>query len=264
MPTLATIIGPPNVYQSAVIAGIESVTTEQGYEMRLFAGDERDHVLETPDLSGVLVVVNTASDALLGTIKRAGLPISLIAHQVPHLPIPVVMSNNPEGIAALMQHLVVKCKCRAPVFVRGLIVQNDAIERERAFRQELIHYHLRVPESHYLRGDFEPDIAADSIRQFVASGISFDAVVVSDYMMAIAVTQALRAAGCAVPGQVSVVGFGDAPEAEAAGLTTVAANILELGASAARQLISQINGVQITGVTMLGVRLVVRETSCPE
>ena len=58
----------------------------------------------------------------------------------------------------------------------------------------------------------------------------------------------------------SVVGFGDAPEAETAGLTTVAADIVEQGRRAARQLISQQQGTRITGVTVLSVRLMIRET----
>jgi DNA-binding LacI/PurR family transcriptional regulator len=58
-----------------------------------------------------------------------------------------------------------------------------------------------------------------------------------------------------------VVGFGDAPEAEAAGLTVVAADVIEQGRRTARQLISQIEGQRISGVTVLQVRLIVRDTS---
>jgi DNA-binding LacI/PurR family transcriptional regulator len=94
----------------------------------------------------------------------------------------------------------------------------------------------------------------------IRRGERFDGVVVSDYVMAIAAVKTLRAAGITVPGDVSVVGFGDAPEAEAAGLTTVAAAITELGACAARQLIAQINGLRISGMTTLSVRLAIRET----
>ena len=72
-------------------------------------------------------------------------------------------------------------------------------------------------------------------------GVEFDSIVACDYVMAIAVLEVLRSSGIAVPGAVSVVGFGDNPQAEAAGLTTVAASITELGACAARQLLSQLN-----------------------
>ena len=49
-------------------------------------------------------------------------------------------------------------------------------------------------------------------------------------------------------------------EAQSAGLTTAAASVIEMGACAARQLISQINGLRISGITTLSVRLVVRAT----
>ncbi|MEP7289110.1 MAG: substrate-binding domain-containing protein [Chloroflexota bacterium] len=83
----------------------------------------------------------------------------------------------------------------------------------------------------------------------------------SDYLMAISAVETLRAAGIRVPADVSVAGFGDAPEAESFGLSTVAASVTELGACAARQLIAQIKGLRISGITLLSVRLVIRQTS---
>jgi LacI family transcriptional regulator len=78
--------------------------------------------------------------------------------------------------------------------------------------------------------------------------------------MGITAVEVLAQHGLRVPADVSVVGFGDAPEAEAAGLTTVAADIVEQGRRTARQLISQQQGTRITGVTVLSVRLVIRQT----
>ncbi len=91
-------------------------------------------------------------------------------------------------------------------------------------------------------------------------GIAFDGILAADYVMGIAAVETLRRAGIAVPDAVSVAGFGDDAVAEQAGMTTVTASVNELGRCAARQVISQINGAQISGVTMLNVRLVVRDT----
>jgi DNA-binding LacI/PurR family transcriptional regulator len=60
---------------------------------------------------------------------------------------------------------------------------------------------------------------------------------------------------------VAVVGFGDGPEAAQAGLTTVAADITELGRRAARQLIGQIEGLRIRGLTLLSTELIEREST---
>jgi len=60
-----------------------------------------------------------------------------------------------------------------------------------------------------------------------------------------------------------VVGFGDGAEAQAAGLTTVAADVIELGRRAARQIIGQLNGLKIAGQTIFSTQLIVRKTSIP-
>jgi DNA-binding LacI/PurR family transcriptional regulator len=211
-------------------------------------------------LEGMMVIANAAADQLLCELHESRMPISLVSHRIPGTSIPVVMSNNAQGIAELVKHLVVNCGRRELAFLRGLTDQNDAREREAAFRRELLRYSLRVPESRFVRGEFSAEVAAEAIGELIQRGERFDGLIVSDYVMAIAAVKILRAAGISVPEDVSVVGFGDAPEAEAAGLTTVAAAITELGMCAARQLIAQINGLRISGMTTLSVRLAIRET----
>ncbi len=79
-------------------------------------------------------------------------------------------------------------------------------------------------------------------------------------MMALGVIARLRQQQ-RVPQDVSVVGFGDGPEARAAKLTTVAADVEELGRRAAKQVVHQMKGGKISGVTTLSVRLIERNTS---
>ncbi|MCC7449839.1 MAG: substrate-binding domain-containing protein [Anaerolineae bacterium] len=253
------------VFQRGVIAGIQQVASEHGYSVTIdsYAEDPahpKPITLNPSDVDGVLAIANAAPDDLLRTLYRMGKPVSLVSHQSPDLPIPVVLSNNTQGIAELVRHLVTRCTRRDLVFIRGLMDQRDGRQREAAFQQELLRYNLRVPEHRFLRGDFSPAVAADSLRRLIAAGDRFDGIVVSDYVMAIAAVDVLRTAGINVPGDVSVVGFGDDTEAEMAGLTTVAANITELGGCAARQLISQIKGLRISGVTLINVRLIPRQT----
>jgi DNA-binding LacI/PurR family transcriptional regulator len=99
------------------------------------------------------------------------------------------------------------------------------------------------------------------MQAFLATHAEFDAVVASDYLMAEAAMNVIKASGRRVPEDVAVVGFGDGPEATRAGITTVAADVTELGRRAARQLIGQINGLRIRGLTVLSTELIVRETT---
>lgn len=255
-----------DIFQRGVLTGVQQVAAQHGYAVKVFAADSdqrfaHDMAPEYADVSGLLVIANVADDDLLRRLSKAGKPISLISHQVSDAPIPVVMSNNTQGIAELVRHLVVDRQRRDLVFIRGLTDQLDSQEREVTFREELIRHNLYIPESRFLRGEFMPRVANQSVQALIDSGEHFDAIIAADYQMGIAAVETLRGAGIAVPGEVAVVGFGDNIEAEEAGLTTVAASITEIGACAARQLISQIQGLRISGVTVLSVRLVIRQTS---
>jgi DNA-binding LacI/PurR family transcriptional regulator len=119
-----------------------------------------------------------------------------------------------------------------------------------------------LPEARRLRGDFDPDTASASLEALLATGAEFDALVAADYLMAVAALDVLRRAGRRAPEEVSVAGFGDGDAAQAAGLTTVAANVVEQGRRAARQLIGQIRGLRIRGLTVLSTELVLRATCC--
>lgn len=254
---------PTAVFQRDVIAGAREVIDASGFQSAVIEvpvppARLSDLLAGREPLAGALVVTGVLPDAILHELD---LPLSLVSHQIPGGHIPGVMPNNRQGIAMLMEHLVVAGGCRLPVFIGGILSQTDGIQRYNAFQQEVMRYNLRVPPEYALQGEFSPQIAAASMRDFLASGADFDAVVASDYLMAEAAMREIRASGRRIPDDVAVVGFGDGPEAAQAGLTTVAADVTELGRRGARQLIGQINGLRIRGLTLLSTELIARETT---
>ena len=252
------------VFQRDVIAGAQEVFDGSGYGMTLVE-------LPTPPvritdimpggvpLVGALVITGVLSDAILMELYDRAIPLSLVSHQLPHLP--GVMPNNRQGIAMLMEHLVVARGRKRPVFIKGYMTQTDGLQRYTAFQQEVMRYNLHVPSEFYLAGDFTAELAAESMRQFLVSKPEFDALVASDYLMAEAAMNVIKAEGQRVPEDVAVVGFGDGPEAAQAGITTVAADVTELGRRAARQLLGQIQGLRIRGLTLLSPELIERATT---
>jgi LacI family transcriptional regulator len=253
------------VFQRNVITGVQDIAAEHGYAVQIDSyAEDPDHprqiTLDYTTMTGVLVIADAAPVSLLCEMYEFGMPLSLVSHQVPELPIPSVIADNVQGIAELVRHVVENCHRRKLVYIRGVPTQRDSRERETGFFRELMRYNISVTDGHFLRGDFSAPIAAQSVQQLIDSGADFDTIIAADYVMGITAVETLKNNGLRVPGDVSVVGFGDAPEAEAAGLTTVAADIVEQGHRAARQLIGQLNGTRITGVTVLSVRLMIRET----
>ncbi|MEP7293942.1 MAG: substrate-binding domain-containing protein, partial [Chloroflexota bacterium] len=261
---------PSAVFQRDVIVGAREVFDRRGYrvavvEIHTPPARIDDIPFEQRRTAGGLVITGVLPDAVLEEFYERAIPLSLVSHQLPGGHIPGVMPNNRQGIAMLMEHLVVTHGRRKPVFIRGYTTQTDGIQRYLAFQNEVMRYNLNVPEDYYLRGEFTPEVAAESMQQFLDSDPDFDAVVASDYLMARAAMEAIKASGRRIPEDVAVVGFGDAPEAAQAGLTTVAADVTELGRRAARQLIGQTEGLRIRGLTLLSTELIERaSTRTPE
>jgi LacI family transcriptional regulator len=252
------------VFQRAIIQGVHEIAQENHYNVEVDALAEDRHrkiraiSLNIDALAGVLVVADVLPQETLMKLHRDGKPVSLVSHYAPELPIPAVISNNIEGITRLVHYLIADCgRCKF-VYIRGEPTQRDSLEREEAFRHELIRHNLET--AHMLRGDFDPRIAADSVKGLVDTRAEFDAVVAADYLMAVEALKVLHDAHYRVPQDVSVVGFGDGIEAAEAGLTTVAANVIEQGRRAARQLLGQIKGLQIRGLTVLSTELIIRRT----
>lgn len=253
-----------NIFQRLVIAGVEAIAAETDVTVRIDSQHDRQHGdvrLSPADVDGFIVIANSAPDSFLESVQVAGRPLSLVSHRVTR-PFPSVFFNNAQGMRELMAHLVARCGYRQPLFIRGVPDQTDAIEREEAYRLELLRHNLNINEGLFLNGAFEPEVAAQAIREALRDGLAFDAVVSADYMMALASIRELEAAGRNVPGDVAVVGFGDALEAATGGLTTVSANVEELGQCAALQLLAQMHGRRIQGKTLLSVEIVVRDSTC--
>lgn len=256
---------PDGIFQRGVIAGMREVMQRYQYEVQIAEVTPRPQTLAEIDLNfarlkGVLVIANILPDDLLSQILELNTPVSLISHQTPLLPIPSVLPNNRQGIEVLMHHLIVTCGRTRPLFIQGDSAQSDGLLRELAFRTELLRYNLSLPDSYLLRGDFEPRIAAEAVAQFLQTGQPFDSVLAADFQMGVAALDVLRLHGKRVPQDIVVVGFGDGPEAAVAGMTTVAADVIELGRRGARQLLGQINGLRIRGLTLLSTDLVIRNT----
>lgn len=266
-PSVALITrAPAGVFQRDVRKGANAVLAPCGFELvvvdvsRPITSAELD--LDWGRLAGAMVISNTLPDAVLEELyQQRRIPLSLISHQTPSKQIPGVMPNNQQGIALLIEHLVVDCGRSKPIFIGGDMHQNDGVQRDLAFRREVMRHNLNVPPGFILEGKFDPAAAVDAMTEFLAGAPDFDAVVAADYLMARAILKQIRLSGRRIPNDVAVVAFGDGIEAAQAGLTTVAADVIELGRRAARQLVGQIEGLRIRGLTLLSPTLIERATT---
>ena len=79
--------------------------------------------------------------------------------------------------------------------------------------------------------------------------------------MAFGAMHAARAAGLAVPDDLSIIGFDDHDLSEALGLTTMRQSVAEMGVQAAEQVLAMIDGTESASDITWDVPLVVRDTT---
>lgn len=256
-------------FQRSIIEGAHEIGRARGYGFdvlevpRPAAAAEALDALPRPP-SGVLLVADVLPEEGVRELVARSITLTLVSHRIERVDAPSIMHDNAQGIALLASHLLDACGRTAPVFLRGSERQVDAAQREDAWRRELMRRTFEIDDRRFLRGDFEPATAAASLNAFLDEGGELDALLAADYPMAIAGIRVLRERGLRVPADVAVAGFGDAPQAREASLTCVAADVVELGRRAARQLAAQVEGMQIRGLTLLSTALVRRGTTGAE
>ena len=105
-------------------------------------------------------------------------------------------------------------------------------------------------------------LGAEAISALLALDPPPTALLAMSDEIAIGAIDGANAAGLAVPGQLSVVGFDDAPAATPRGLTTIRQPLVDKGRAAGRMLLEAIEGGTPADVT-LPTELVVRGSTAP-
>ncbi len=254
---------------SPLLAGVESGVREAGYNLLITTSGGRGGLNQLPpslgphNTDGLLVFAHTLSDSCLAACYESGYPIVLL-HQVPPpgLPIPCVIVENRAAACHLVSHLIQAHGRRHIVLLRGPKANEDSTRREEGSREALELHEVPFDPRLVLLGEFDRNVAFNSVRRLLASGIKFDAIFASGDEMAVGVLAALREASRAVPGEISVVGFDDQRMAAylTPTLTTVRAPTEQVGQEGVRQLVRIIQGEKPDLVTMLATELILRNS----
>ena len=181
-----------------------------------------------------------------------------------------VESDDVGGFATVVAHLLSTGR-RAIGFIAGEESADPTLQRVRGFREAFAAAGLSVAESDIVFTSFTREGGSAGVDALYALRSDWDAIVCANDLIAIGAMESLRKRGVRIPEDVAVSGYDDI---EAAGLvhpslTTVENPAREIGRTAARLLLSRLNGDNSDGPTQhitLATRLVVREStaSAPE
>jgi DNA-binding LacI/PurR family transcriptional regulator len=224
-----TLYGP-----ASTLYGIEQAAHEAGYFITIASlkAFDRASVLDAVErlrilgVDGILVIApqETASRALLRT--PAGVP--LVALEAgPTDVVPVASIDQFAGAVAATSHLL-ELGHRSVAHVAGPGDWLEAQLRVAGWRSTLQDAGIAVPDP--LAGDWSPRSGYE-IGQTLAADENLTAIFVANDQMALGVLRALHEAGRRIPGDISVVGFDDVPEAPyfTPPLTTIRQDFDEMG-----------------------------------
>ena len=254
---------------AALLSGIESVVSENQYNLRLATYKSADQLHSQPSIGahntdGTLVFADSLGEEHLAQLCRGKFPVVLI-HRTPpgHLTIPFVTVENRAATRRIVSHLIEEHDRRSILFLRGPQEQEDSLWRERGYLEALETHGIPFDAALMLDGEFDAQVAYQNIKGFLGQNRrKFDAVFAGNDDAAVGAMIALGEVGLRVPEDVAVVGFDDARLSPylSPPLTTVRAPTEEVGRTAATFLFNLINGQPVESATLLPTEIIIRRS----
>jgi DNA-binding LacI/PurR family transcriptional regulator len=254
---------------SKIIEGASHGAREAGYLLDIVNLDPADpgaiddaiRILGQNELAGIIGFAPT--DAVVAAFERTGFAVPMkIDAEVDERGLGEPQTLNGRGELLLIEHLT-GLGHRRFLHVGGPADWLSARNREAAYQRVLDRHGLTSVGT--LFGDWSSESGYEAGRQIPLDG-SVTAVVAGNDQMALGVMRALHERGASVPGDISVVGFDDIPEARYfhPALTTVGLDFHRQGRIAIARLIAEIDGLDAVVVPdPVDPRLQIRESSGP-
>ena len=255
---------------------IEQALFQKGYQTLICCTSENlEHearyvsMLLSQRVDGVIVASAFGDDAHFEAFVEADVPLVAIDRDLGRFADHVVTADHEAGGRLMVQHLTALGHRRIAAI--GAPAHSQSIQvRLQSIRSELAKAGLE-PSAVALGEEHTFSAAYDMARAILEKDRAVTAIIGMTDVAAIAAIHAVHDCGLSTPGDVSVIGFDDLPEAAYVipSLTTVSQPIREIGEHAARTIEAAIgqrrqpDGEKAEPVTRLPVRLVERQSTGP-
>ncbi len=270
-------------YTSAILHGILQGCVPKGYSTLLYPksflnGQYNLNQLADGRADGILVVAPGQDDTAAGALTALGVPVVVVsARQEAKDRILSVDVDNKQGAYIATQHLL-SLGHRRIAHLTGDPRQRSAHEREAGFREAMAAEGVPVDETMVISCGYHGGEACEPTNRLLKLAKPPTAIFCANDNLAIGVLLAARTAEVAVPAQLSIIGFDDAPATALVTppLTTIRHPLPEIGRRAAELLIEKLehragdqdtlseeNGIAAAIPVILEPKLVVRGSTAP-
>jgi LacI family transcriptional regulator len=258
-------------YIGEIIRGIDAELSLTDLDLILYtthrtASKEANYVanLATGMVDGLLLVLPRSPVDFIGNLTQRKFPFVLIDHQGAGRDCPAVGATNWQGAYNATEYLIKLGHARIG-FITGSMDLGCAVDRLDGYRSALRTHHIPfAPELVYEGTFFQPDGYAGT-QTLLDLQVPPTAIFASNDVMAMGVMDAVRSRSLRVPGDVSVVGFDDIPQASLVrpALTTVNQPLEKMGRVATQKLLDLLQKPDTEAERIeLPTELIIRDSCC--
>lgn len=252
-----------NPFFPELARAVEDIALTNGYTVVLCNSDQKSlkekQYIEMLTQKYVAGFILTSSLLKTDYYKSLGVPIVGL-DRATSIPFPTVSTDNKKG-AKLATEYLIKCGSRNIVCLRGPKDVGVAEDRLHGFLEGIQNRNVKY---HIIESPFDFESSMKIIHEYLSKNKNIDGIFASSDASAIGSIKAAHSLGIDIPGQLQIIGFDGVLLGEmiTPALTTIAQNIYQMGAKAAKLLIQQIEGEQPKEERIqLDPTLVVRETT---
>ncbi len=248
--TLALVLTDiTNPFFTTVARGVEDAASEAGYMVIVCNSDERADKEQTylqlllqQRVDGILLVPARGAAESVRFARQQHTPVVVLDRRADDVPADVVRCDSEHGAWLLGRHLLDLGHGRFAVLAgpAGVATSDDRVS---GFQRALGESGADTVCTVY-HGELTQASGAALVQQALASAPAPTAVLAANNFITIGALRGLRAAGCEVPADITLVGFDDLPEALVTFpfLTVVAQPAYDMGRRAVELLLARLRG----------------------
>jgi LacI family transcriptional regulator len=227
---------------------------------------ERDRIqfLAQGLVDGIVMIAPVLDDVTIAVLRERRCPFVIVDPRRLDIDVPRVSVDNYRGMREGTQHLI-DLGHRRIAYIGGDSDFDSSTARFHGFQEAMRLAGLEVDPNLVAECDFTYACGRRIASQMIETAHP-TAIIAGADLIALGAIDAGRLHGLAVPGQLSVVGFDDLPQASQSlpGLTTVRQPLHEMGMTAVRALLAQIAASPpLIQHLQLPTSLVIRGTAGP-
>jgi LacI family transcriptional regulator len=238
-----------NAYSGEIIRGIDEELAKAQYNLMLFTTHRRKvkeslfvTTLTQGSADGLLLILPRNSEAYLESLRRRKFPYVLVDHQGIDDLGPSVGAKNWQGGSDATTYLI-NLGHRRIGFITGSLELGCSHKRLQGYKAALTAHDLPIDPQLIREGDFSQPSGYKRACDLLKLDKRPTAIFASNDMMAFGVMEAVREQGLSIPGDISIIGFDDIPQAANVHprLTTIRQPLEQMGRVATTMLLELIN-----------------------